>query len=91
MPKLTVMYTHCTEEGTYPKSYSPPELVEKEGIGDDNTEENSNQVQELAEAEVHVVAGKSGAEVKEVAGDGGRVTVLKQKNPINILFFGTLV
>jgi len=53
-----------------------PELVEQEGIGDDNTEKNSNQVQELAEAEVHVVAGKPGTEVKEVAGDGGRVTVL---------------
>jgi len=53
-----------------------PELVEKKSIGNNNTEKNSNQVQKLAEAEVHVVAGKSGAEVKEVAGDGGRVTVL---------------
>ena len=81
--RVATLSVNCTEEGTYPKSYSPPELVEKEGIGDDNTEENSNQVQELAEAEVHVVAGKPGAEIKEVAGDGGRVTVLKQKNPIN--------
>ena len=62
------------------KKFSPPELVEKKSIGNNNTEKNSNQVQKLAEAEVHVVAGKSGAEVKEVAGDGGRVTVLKQKS-----------
>jgi len=53
-----------------------PEFVEEKSVSDDNRDENSNQVQELAESKVQVVTGKPGPEVQEVVGDHGRFTVL---------------
>lgn len=53
-----------------------PELVEEQGVGDYHTEEDRDEVEELAEAKVHVVAGEAGTEIKKVGCNGGGVTVL---------------
>jgi len=53
-----------------------PEFVEQKSVGYNNRDENSNQVQELAEAEVQMIAGETGPKVQEVGGDHGRLTVL---------------
>ena len=49
---------------------SPPELVEKESVGDDHAEDDHDHVEELAETEVEVVLGVAGTEVQEILGEG---------------------
>ena len=49
-----------------------PELVQQQRVGDEEGEDDHAHVEELAEAEVEVVLGISGAEVQEVLGDHSR-------------------
>jgi len=45
------------------------ELVEEESVSHEHREEAHEQIEELTEAEVEVISGKSGSEVREVGGD----------------------
>jgi hypothetical protein len=66
---------------------SRPELVKEESVGDDHTEQDHDQVQELAEAKVEVVATEPGPEVKEVLRYRARITVLgRRKVMMNIVY-----
>ena len=45
------------------------ELVEEESVSHEHGEEAHEQIEELTEAEVEMISGKSGSEVREVGGD----------------------
>ena len=56
-----------------------PELVQQQGVSDEEGEDDHAHVQELAEAKVEVVLGVSGTEVKEVLGDHSRLSSCPEK------------
>ena len=58
---------------------SRPELVEEEGVRHDHAQEDHEQVQELAEAKVEVVASEPGPKIEEVLRNCPGVTVLREK------------
>ena len=56
-----------------------PELVQQQRVGDEEGEDDHAHVEELAEAEVEVVLGVSGTEVKEILGDHSRLSSCAEK------------
>ena len=77
---------------TSQRENSPPKLVEQQSVCDEDTEQNHQQVQRLAQTEVEVVAEVARSEVEKILANVAGVTVLK-KQLINIwnLFFRYIV